>query len=73
MIDTTEDQLPKDKAGKIKFFRPLEEVKVVVEEASEEKQEWVCEWCQRIAKSKAGLMAHKRICSMNPDLIGLSR
>lgn len=72
VVDLTEDQIPKGKDGKIKFFRPLEEVKPVIDE-NDETIDWKCEWCQKIAKSKAGLMAHKRVCNMNPDFIGLSR
>jgi hypothetical protein len=71
VVDLQEEQLPRNKEGKILFFRPLEEVKVEAE--PEKEKDWKCEWCEKVAKSKAGLMAHKRICSMNPDLIGLAR
>jgi hypothetical protein len=81
VVDLEDSQLLKDKEGNILYFRPLEKVKPVVEPATsdieefdkEEEQDYKCEWCEMIAKSKAGLIAHQRNCKLNPDLIGLSR
>ena len=71
VYDLAEEQLPKGKDGKVLFFRPLEEAKTEVE--VEKGDDCKCEWCERVLKSKAGRMAHQRICNMNPDFIGLSR
>jgi hypothetical protein len=71
IYDLSDEQLPKGKDGKILYFRPIDEVKPEVEAV--ENQDFKCEWCEKIAKSKAGLMAHQRTCSLNPDFIGLSR
>ena len=66
-----EEQLPKGKDGKIMFFRPFGEVKEEI--GTEKGDDLKCEWCERVLKSKAGKIAHQRICNMNPDLIGLAR
>jgi hypothetical protein len=70
VVDLQEEQLPKDKNGKVLFFRLLNEVK-----AEEEiiKPEVKCDWCEAVYKSDFALRTHKRFCKMNPDLIGISR